>query len=55
MISDAASLDGRGEETVSELLAWRPELGVLSVYVRLEPGSRSPNWPTELRNALSER
>ena len=54
MISDAASLGGLGEETVSELLAWRPEHGVLSVYLRLTRASRSPNWPTEVRNGLSD-
>jgi hypothetical protein len=53
MISDAASLNARGEETVSELLAWRPEHGVLSLYLRFDPGQRSPNWPTEVRNGLS--
>ena len=53
MISDTASLDARGEETVSELLAWRPAHGVLSVYLRLDPGQRSPNWPTEVHNGLS--
>ena len=53
MISDAASLDAEGEETVSELLAWRPEHGVLSVYLRLDPGQRSPNWPTKVHNDLS--
>ena len=53
MISDAASLDAEGEENVSQLLAWRPEHGVLSVYLRLDPGQRSPKWPTEVRNDLS--
>ena len=53
MISDAASLDAEGEENVSQLLAWRPEHGVLSAYLRLDPGQRSPKWPTEVRNCLS--
>ena len=55
MISDAASLDvdARGEQTVTELLAWRPEYGVLSLYLRLDPGKRSPNWPTDVHNGLS--
>ena len=54
MISDATSLDAsRGEEIVSELLAWRPGYGVLSIYLRLDPGQRSPNWPTEVHNGLS--
>lgn len=53
MILNPGSLGARGEETVRQLLAWRPKRGVLSVYVRLAPGDRSPNWPTEVRNGLS--
>lgn len=54
MKSDEASLCKRGEQTVGDLLAWRPEHGVLSLYLRLDPGHRSPKWPTQLRNGLSE-
>jgi Bacterial archaeo-eukaryotic release factor family 5 len=54
MIPDIGSLSAPDEEMVSELLGWRPEHGVLSLYVRLEAGNRRPNWPTEVRNGLSD-
>lgn len=53
MIPDLGSLSAPGEETISDLLGWRPEHGVLSVYIRLDPGNRSPRWPTKVRNGLS--
>jgi len=39
-------------EAVSELVAWRPSGGVLSLYLRIEPGDRSAKWRTELRHGL---
>lgn len=53
MISDALTLTGREGETVKALLGWRPNHGVLSIYLRLDPGHRSPSWPAEVRNGLS--
>jgi Bacterial archaeo-eukaryotic release factor family 10 len=50
----ADSLPSPTRERASELLAWRPEGGVLSVYLRIEPGDRSARWRTELRNGLAE-
>jgi hypothetical protein len=41
-------------ELPAQLLSWRPEHGVLSLYVRIEPGDRSEGWRTEVRNGLSE-
>lgn len=37
---------------LTTLLRWRPEHGVLSVYLDLEPGDRSEAWRIELRNGL---
>ena len=38
--------------TIEELLDWRPEFGVLTVCVGMEPGDRSEGWLIELRNQL---
>jgi hypothetical protein len=38
--------------TIEELLDWRPEFGVLTVCVGMEPGDRSESWLIELRNQL---
>ncbi len=54
MILDPGPSSAPGEEAVSNLLAWRPAYGVLSLYVRLDPGDRSPRWPAEVRNGLSD-
>jgi hypothetical protein len=35
-----------------EVSEWRPELGVLSVYLGFDPADRGGAWRTELRNAL---
>jgi hypothetical protein len=40
------------EKTVRQLLDWRPELGVLSVYVAIDPADRGEPWRVELRNQL---
>src|SRR4051812_39203514 len=40
------------ERMIRELLDWRPELGVLSVYVAIDPADRSEPWRVELRNRL---
>lgn len=50
----ANSLPSPTRERASELLAWQPGGGVLSVYLRIEPGDRSGRWRTELRNGLAE-
>lgn len=46
-------LSEAGDDVVHDLLRWRPEHGVLSIYIRIQPGERSPAWHTEVRNALS--
>ena len=40
-------------EDARELLGWRPRLGVLSVYLRIDPADRGNAWRTELRNGLA--
>jgi Bacterial archaeo-eukaryotic release factor family 10 len=35
-----------------ELSEWRPDLGVLTVYLGFDPADRGGAWRTELRNAL---
>jgi hypothetical protein len=40
------------QERLYELNGWRPEGGVLSVYVEIDPGDRSDAWRIELRHAL---
>jgi hypothetical protein len=37
-----------------ELLAWRPPLGVVSVYLEIDPADRRGGWRTALRNALDD-
>jgi len=39
-------------EEAREISEWRPELGVLSVYLGFDPADRSGAWRTELRNDL---
>src|SRR4051794_11684615 len=39
---------------IQELLSFAPPLGVLSVYVDLDPGDRGEAWRIELRNGLAE-
>lgn len=45
-----------GSETAQELLrelaAWRPQGGVVSVYLRIDPADRGEGWRIELRHAL---
>lgn len=41
-----------GDELLHELNGWRPDGGVLSVYVVIDPGDRSEGWRIELRHAL---
>jgi hypothetical protein len=40
-------------EDARKLAEWRPPLGVISIYLRFEPGDRGGAWRTELRNGLS--
>jgi hypothetical protein len=40
-------------EEVRRLAEWRPAMGVVSVYLRFDPGDRGGAWRTELRNGLS--
>ncbi|HVQ57269.1 MAG TPA: hypothetical protein VMS60_00020 [Solirubrobacterales bacterium] len=37
-----------------DLLEWQPPLGVLSVYVRIDPADRRGGWRTALRNGLAD-
>jgi len=39
-------------EEARDVSEWRPELGVLSVYLGFDPADRTGAWRTELRNAL---
>jgi release factor family 10 len=39
-------------EDARELSGWQPPFGVLSVYLRFDPGDRSGAWRTELRNGV---
>jgi Bacterial archaeo-eukaryotic release factor family 10 len=39
---------------VRELAEWRPSLGVVSVYLRFDPGDRGGAWRTALRNGLAD-
>jgi hypothetical protein len=41
-----------GHELLHQLTGWRPEGGVLSVYVQIDPADRSEGWRIELRHAL---
>jgi hypothetical protein len=41
-------------EDARELLEWCPRLGVLSVFLRIDPADRSGAWRTELRNGLAD-
>lgn len=54
MIPDPDTLNPPGADVPSQLPGWRPEHGVLSLYVRIDPGDRSEAWRTEVRNALTE-
>lgn len=40
-------------EDVRELLGWRPSLGVVSVYLGIDPADRGGAWKTELRNGVA--
>jgi hypothetical protein len=40
--------------SVEELLEWRPNLGVITVTVGIDPADRSEGWLTELRKQLKE-
>jgi hypothetical protein len=39
-------------EELREVSEWRPELGVLSIYLGFDPADRGGAWRTELRNGL---
>ena len=41
--------------TIEELLDWRPEFGVLTVCVGIDPADRGQGWLIELRNQLGGR
>lgn len=41
-----------GLEDARRLAGWRPELGVISLYLHFEPGDRGERWRTELHNGL---
>lgn len=42
------------QEIVSELAGWKPPLGVLSVFVDLDPANRGDAWRIRLRDALDD-
>lgn len=39
-------------EEIREVSEWRPDLGVLSIYLGFDPADRTAAWRTELRNGL---
>jgi hypothetical protein len=41
-----------GGVAIEELLDWRPEFGVISVCVEVDPANRSEGWLIDLRNQL---
>jgi hypothetical protein len=41
------------ESAVKELLAWRPSLGVISIYLDLRPEDRGEAWRIELEHGLA--
>jgi hypothetical protein len=51
-------MDGKGvsrvpaDGEIRQLLDWRPELGVVSVYVAIDPGDRGEPWRVALREGL---
>jgi hypothetical protein len=45
-------LQAPDEKTIRALLDWRPDLGVISVYVAIDPADRGEPWRVELRNRL---
>ncbi|HEX6229886.1 MAG TPA: VLRF1 family aeRF1-type release factor [Solirubrobacterales bacterium] len=40
-------------EEVRRMAEWTPRLGVVSIYLRLDPADRAGGWRTELRNGLA--
>jgi release factor family 10 len=40
-------------DEVRRLVEWRPALGVISIYLRFDPGDRGGAWRTELRNGFA--
>jgi Bacterial archaeo-eukaryotic release factor family 5 len=52
MIPDPETLKNPDEQTVAELLGWRPAHGVVSLYLHADPGDRGGKWRIEARNGL---
>jgi hypothetical protein len=42
------------ERTIERLLDWRPELGVISVYLGIDPADRRESWRVALRDRLDQ-
>jgi hypothetical protein len=40
------------ERLLRQLIGWRPDIGILSVYVHVDPGDRGQGWRIELRERL---
>jgi hypothetical protein len=51
--SDPSQVTAAGLEELRRLADWAPPLGVISVYLALDPGDRGGGWRTELRNGLA--
>jgi peptide subunit release factor 1 (eRF1) len=45
---------GPDDATVKQLLEWNPELGVISVYVAIDPADRRESWRVALRDQLKQ-
>jgi release factor family 10 len=48
-LGDLRSLEERG---IDQLLEWRPDLGVISVYLAIDPADRSESWRVALKDKL---
>src|SRR5947207_2880317 len=42
------------ERVIEQLLDWRPQLGVVSVFVAIDPADRGEPWRVVLRKRLAE-
>src|SRR5215208_2031819 len=50
--SGNGALGAPDEKVLRRLLDWRPPLGVISVYVSIDPADRRDHWRVDLRNRL---
>jgi Bacterial archaeo-eukaryotic release factor family 10 len=48
------ALGGLDDGAIEQLLDWRPELGVISVYLAIDPADRGDSWRLVLKEKLKE-